>query len=250
MDRREILSWFGLGGLMSILPSALSSCSAATKQTENSLTALANPLPTSAVTSSPIAVASNSPIASSPVAATASKSSRVIGPIAQLERDGQLIADGVIVVRDRNNPQKLFAVNPICTHKGCDVNWQQDKQEFFCPCHDATFAADGSPRKAPTKIPLATYAVTVENEQVLINSVGDASSSSNLQNDRASTNEAPSKRDRLPSERKSENIQHDTASPNLSPKKQERLSSESESEREDEECRKEGRNQPNRKDSH
>ncbi|OYQ63062.1 hypothetical protein B9G53_18970 [Pseudanabaena sp. SR411] len=235
MNRRKILTWVGLGWLVSVLPSTLTSCSTATKQAESSMTALANPLPAT----SPVATTST--IASSPVAATTvSKGSRVIGSIAQLERDGQLIADGVIIVRDRRNPQKLFAVNPICTHKGCDVNWQQDKQEFFCPCHDATFAADGSPREAPAKIPLATYAVTVENEQVLI--VGDTSSSSNLQNNQASTNESPSKRDRLSSERKSD-VQPDDDSPNLSPKKQERRSSESESEQEDEECRKEKRKQ-------
>lgn len=232
MNRRKILTWVGLGWLVSVLPSTLTSCSTATKQAES--TALANPIPAA----SP--VAETSTIASSPVAATTvSKGSRVIGSIAQLERDGQLIADGVIVVRDRRN-QKLFAVNPICTHKGCDVNWQQDKQEFFCPCHDATFTADGSPREAPAKIPLATYAVTVEDEQVLL--VGDTSSSSNLQNNQASTNESPSKRDRQSSEGKSD-VQTDDDSPKLSPKKQERRSSESESEQEDEECRKQERKQ-------
>ncbi len=232
MNRRKILSWVGLGWIVSVLPPALTSCSTATKQAENSLTALANPLPTS----SPLSATNSSAIATSPAATTARKGARVIGSIAQLERDGQLIADGVIVVRDRNNPQKLFAVNPICTHKGCDVNWQKDKQEFFCPCHDATFAADGSPREAPAKIPLATYAVTVENEQVLISNGGEISSLSTLQNNQTSPNASPQKRDRASSEGQVKDSEHDR--PNSSSKKQERPSSESESEREDDECRK------------
>lgn len=193
MNRRKILSWVGLGWLVSILPPTLTSC-VADKQSKNSSTALAE-------TIAPNSLAKSSLTATT----TASQRSRVIGSLAQLERDGQLIADGVIVVRDRANPQKLYAVNPICTHKGCDVNWQKDKQEFFCPCHDATFAPDGNPRQAPAKIPLATYAVSVENNQVVIANAGEISSVSNPQNNNDSSNNSSSiKRDRSSSEHESE----------------------------------------------
>ncbi len=190
MDRRKILSWVGLGWLVSVLPPTLTSC-VADKQSNNSLTALAE-------TVSPKSLAKSS--VTTTATTTASKGTRIIGSLAQLERDGQLIADGVIVVRDRANPQKLFAVNPICTHKGCDVNWQKDNQEFFCPCHDATFASDGSPRQAPAKIPLATYPVKVENNQVVIAGIGENTPPTNSPTTGAST-EASSLRSDLSSAR-------------------------------------------------
>ncbi|CAN1208793.1 Rieske domain-containing protein [Tumidithrix helvetica PCC 7403] len=145
MNRRKVLSWFGLGWLFSGVPTLLTACSNEQATTPSQTTAVAT---TSAPTSAP------------------KSGFRAVGTIAQLEKEGQIKAESVLVVRDRSNPTTPLAVNPTCTHKGCTVDWKGG--EFVCPCHGAVFGPDGSVRKTPAKEHLATYAVKVENGQVLI----------------------------------------------------------------------------------
>ena len=61
------------------------------------------------------------------------------------------------IVRDSGG---LFAVSAICTHSGCtnEVNGNQ----FFCPCHGATFALDGSNPTSPAHSALKHYAMCVD----------------------------------------------------------------------------------------
>ncbi|MGZ3428835.1 MAG: QcrA and Rieske domain-containing protein, partial [Polyangia bacterium] len=61
------------------------------------------------------------------------------------------------VVRDAGG---LFAVSAICTHSGC-TNVVQGNL-FYCPCHGATFAFDGSNPKSPAHTALKHYAMCVD----------------------------------------------------------------------------------------
>jgi cytochrome b6-f complex iron-sulfur subunit len=146
MNRRQILSWFGLGWLVSGVPTVLTACTNEQKQNNAATTATDKPTDKS----------------------KDSSNFRAVGTLAQLEKDGQIKAENVLIVRDRTNPTKFLAVNPTCTHNGCAVDWKGDQQEFVCPCHSATYGADGSVRKAPAKEALSTYLVKVENGQILI----------------------------------------------------------------------------------
>jgi cytochrome b6-f complex iron-sulfur subunit len=69
-------------------------------------------------------------------------------------------------VYDPKDETKLLAVSTVCSHKGCDVKWKSDK--YFCPCHDAEFAADGKVLLGPAKTSLPTYAAKIENGKVLV----------------------------------------------------------------------------------
>ena len=62
------------------------------------------------------------------------------------------------VVRDTGG---LFAVSAICPHAGCtnDVSGNQ----FVCPCHNATFALDGSKPTSPAHSALPHYAMCVDS---------------------------------------------------------------------------------------
>ncbi|MFM7887891.1 MAG: ubiquinol-cytochrome c reductase iron-sulfur subunit [Pseudanabaena sp.] len=148
MDRRKLLSWFGLGWLVSMLPSSLIGCT----------------------DSNPTTSASPTKSASESVAAAPSKNFKMIGTVAQLDKDGILITSDkqIAVVRDPKNKDSLLAVNPTCTHNGCTVNWKTDKKVYVCPCHDAEFAPDGAVLEKPAKKPLPTYAAKVDQGQVLV----------------------------------------------------------------------------------
>jgi len=63
----------------------------------------------------------------------------------------------LFVVRDSGG---LFAVSAICTHSGCTNEYQGGG--FYCPCHGATFALDGSKPTSPAHTALKHYAMCVD----------------------------------------------------------------------------------------
>ncbi len=63
---------------------------------------------------------------------------------------------GVFVVRAADN--SVTVLSNRCTHLSCRVNWQEDKQWFLCPCHDAQFDIAGKVLGGPPPRPLDIYA--------------------------------------------------------------------------------------------
>ncbi|HEX9103216.1 MAG TPA: Rieske (2Fe-2S) protein [Polyangia bacterium] len=61
------------------------------------------------------------------------------------------------VVRDSGG---LYAVSAICTHAGCTN--QVNGNQFFCPCHGATFALDGSNPTSPAHSALVHHPMCVD----------------------------------------------------------------------------------------
>jgi len=53
----------------------------------------------------------------------------------------------VFVLPAKNN-QVLSA---ICPHEGCEVAWDKNTNRFSCPCHESSFAADGSRLTGPAR---------------------------------------------------------------------------------------------------
>jgi Rieske Fe-S protein len=65
----------------------------------------------------------------------------------------------------------LYAVDAGCTHLGCDVNPKNASnlsQGFICPCHQATYDANGEHPTAPAPRPLAHYQLCVQPSGALI----------------------------------------------------------------------------------
>lgn len=62
----------------------------------------------------------------------------------------------------------FVAMSNVCTHLGCRVRWIGDMQQFFCPCHNATFDQAGNVVEGPPPRPLDRYEVKVEDEQLYI----------------------------------------------------------------------------------
>ena len=67
-----------------------------------------------------------------------------------------------------DNGRDFVALSNICTHLGCRVRWIADQQQFFCPCHNASFDEAGLVVEGPPPRPLDRYEVKVEEEQLYI----------------------------------------------------------------------------------
>lgn len=60
------------------------------------------------------------------------------------------------------------ALTAVCTHLGCIVQWEKDKQDFLCPCHAGTYAPDGTVTGGPPPRPLAKIPVAVADGKITI----------------------------------------------------------------------------------
>ena len=147
MERRAFLKWVGVGGLASSLPVAIAACG----------NIAASPTPKN------IDLNSSSGQNSGYVK---------VGSVKVLNTTGRLrkktSGNTVLVVRDPNTADTLYAFEPICTHQGCEVNWRDREQNIFCSCHGSTFNADGSVIRGPASRPLKQYPVKVDGDAILV----------------------------------------------------------------------------------
>ena len=65
---------------------------------------------------------------------------------------GKVTAEHVALCKDELG--KLHAVSSVCTHMGCDVEWNGDDKTWDCPCHGSRFAPDGKVLRGPASRPL------------------------------------------------------------------------------------------------
>jgi len=144
MERRTFLNWVGVGFLANYLPVTLAACSSNSSTTKAGTTGF-----------------------------------RVVGTVGQLEKEGQIFNEElpespVLVVQDSANSDKLVAINPICTHRDCAVEWKKQKNVFLCTCHDSEFDTTGQVLGPPAKVPLATYAVKTKGNRILVGNIQPA----------------------------------------------------------------------------
>ena len=145
MNRREFISWVGAGAIASSLPLAIAACSPETSEPQTS---------------------SESP---TPEATPQADGFLTMGTVAALDTDGKLLnkdAD-VLVIRNPTNGE-LSAVNRVCPHASCKVDWDTNAKIFACPCHGSKFAADGKVTDGPAKKPLDSYEVKEDAGSILV----------------------------------------------------------------------------------
>jgi glycine/D-amino acid oxidase-like deaminating enzyme/nitrite reductase/ring-hydroxylating ferredoxin subunit len=62
--------------------------------------------------------------------------------------------DGEKVAAFCDEDGTLHAVSPVCTHLGCQVNWNSGDGSWDCPCHGSRFSPDGEILHGPAVRPL------------------------------------------------------------------------------------------------
>ena len=66
------------------------------------------------------------------------------------------------------SPGKFIALSAVCTHLGCIVQWQKDKEEFLCPCHGGLYTEDGAVISGPPPRPLESFPVALKGDQIMV----------------------------------------------------------------------------------
>ncbi|MGF1459211.1 MAG: ubiquinol-cytochrome c reductase iron-sulfur subunit [Leptolyngbyaceae cyanobacterium] len=150
MNRRDFVNWMGVGVLATSLPVAIAACQSDPTSTSDT------------EATDDTAAADSAPREDGFVA---------IGSVSELDASGTLSdkdfrGTQFVVTRDPNNADALIAVNSLCTHQGCSVDWEASA--FTCPCHGSSFNPDGSVASGPATDPLETYEAKIEGDQVLL----------------------------------------------------------------------------------
>ncbi len=144
MNRRNFLSWVGIGGLATYLPVAMVACSPQGETTSDS--------------SGDTSPASNE-----------LEGFTNIATVQELDEQGSIVKkeDKVVLFRDPAT-SSIVALSSVCTHQGCTVKWMQDKTNLNCSCHDTDFAVDGQVLKGPATEPLAPYEIKEKDGAIFV----------------------------------------------------------------------------------
>ncbi|HEX5011831.1 MAG TPA: ubiquinol-cytochrome c reductase iron-sulfur subunit [Planctomycetota bacterium] len=65
--------------------------------------------------------------------------------------------DKVLLIHSSDG--ELIALSTTCTHKGCDVRWNDQRGLIVCPCHGSEYDRHGGNLKGPATRPLHRYDV-------------------------------------------------------------------------------------------
>lgn len=71
-----------------------------------------------------------------------------------------------VLLRKRGG--ELAAFSAVCTHLGCIVQWEKDKQDFLCPCHAGHYSADGAVTAGPPPKPLKKLPFAVADGNITV----------------------------------------------------------------------------------
>ena len=70
-------------------------------------------------------------------------------------------AIGGVLLR-RVGPDRVEALNVICPHQGCSIQYEAAENKFFCPCHTASFDLSGKRLDAVSPSPRDLDTLEVE----------------------------------------------------------------------------------------
>lgn len=152
MKRRDFMNWVGLGALATSLPVAIAAC---------------QPAAETDVSSEDAPAAGGTEVDSTP----REDGFAAVGTVAELDEAGSVsdkdfLGTQVAVIRNPADASAVIAVNSLCTHQGCTVDW--DGSAFACPCHGSSFGTDGAVAGGPAPSPLEVYEAKIDGDLVLV----------------------------------------------------------------------------------
>ncbi len=68
---------------------------------------------------------------------------------------------------------ELIALSPICTHLGCLVSFDADRDSFACPCHGGLYDRSGAVIGGPPPKPLKRHKIKIVDGKLLIGNPED-----------------------------------------------------------------------------
>ncbi len=67
-----------------------------------------------------------------------------------------------------NAGDRLVVLENICTHMGCQTDWNDSGDSWDCPCHGSRYHPDGSVMLGPAAQPLPRLQYRLENGEIAL----------------------------------------------------------------------------------
>ncbi|MEB3233086.1 MAG: Rieske (2Fe-2S) protein [Leptolyngbyaceae bacterium] len=148
MERREFLGWVGIGLIAVSLPVAIAACTP--RDDRNSDNPSSNPSSSNDTPTDPDL-----------------EGFMPIGSVTDLNERGFLYNSQTKIMVVRHGAT-FSALNPICTHSDCPVEWDTTTAMLSCPCHGSKFATDGTVLTGPATESLANYDQVKEVDGIVL----------------------------------------------------------------------------------
>ena len=68
----------------------------------------------------------------------------------------------------KKSDSDILALSNRCTHLSCSVNWDEGREEYVCPCHDAQFGPEGEVNAGPPPHALDRFETKVEEGNLFV----------------------------------------------------------------------------------
>lgn len=86
--------------------------------------------------------------------------------VSQVDGWRQTVSDKVVYVT-KSPSGTLEVLSAVCPHLGCSVQWRGPKGEFECPCHGASFKADGTRTGGPAPRGMDALQTQIQNGRLM-----------------------------------------------------------------------------------
>lgn len=63
---------------------------------------------------------------------------------------------------------ELVAISPTCTHLGCSVSFDSERESFACPCHGGLYDKSGAVIGGPPPKPLMRHEIKIADGKLII----------------------------------------------------------------------------------
>ncbi|MDO8736508.1 MAG: Rieske 2Fe-2S domain-containing protein [Thermoleophilia bacterium] len=67
-----------------------------------------------------------------------------------------------------NSGDALVVLENICTHMGCQTDWNPEEQLWECPCHGSRYNSDGSVVRGPAMNPLTPLPFRLDDGEIVL----------------------------------------------------------------------------------
>lgn len=79
-----------------------------------------------------------------------------------------IVMDGSVPIEISRQGDEIRARSLLCTHQGCQVQWNEGDRQYTCPCHEGVFDSSGQPVQGPPPAPLREFTVEVRTSFIQV----------------------------------------------------------------------------------
>ena len=79
-----------------------------------------------------------------------------------------LLIGGTPAIIVHTKEKGFVALSRVCTHLGCLVNYDKDRQLLICPCHNGIYDLDGNVVSGPPPRPLPKFPFKLTGDSIAI----------------------------------------------------------------------------------